>query len=467
MDDVLFAWISRDASSRMNDIRCARGRHGAREVFLLHDVDCPSPLQLATDFLSDGSGAEQASLVLCVSCAASNGRRSPEFYPQLIRDAALQLARLQRCDRPPRAVVVVRDVHLLADFPQFRQSLMQLFADSDLPSVSSFVYVGGDRALHVPSTNADGLGRPSATGASDYPDRDDSERMASISRLLCGEGDFDDDGPQRLAVDPRWKRLADDCSLYVATCRGAAWFGGLDAEATDRAGDASVAPPEEALTATAVVRGFSALFDALQRQFCWQRVLRPLSGRLLPQSPVHRNGVGAFLVGSSGSGKTLLVRAAAERLQLRVVQPRPEQIVSGLVGATEKNVRGAFAEAKRLQPCVLVFEHFDALLFDAEGGGVLSSFLAGLDDLREFNALARLSAAGESVVAGVFVMLLRRSCGATDDAPRRALHRPDRLSILVDLDDVAASSPASLVEDKRRRRAELLGAACPVAEQSN
>lgn len=469
MDDCLFTWTSGNDSSGMFDIRCARDRQ-TREAVLLHDVDCPVPLQLAMDFLSScGGGAEHAALVLCVSCAASNGRRSPAYYPQLIRDVVLQLARLQRSDRPSSVNVVVRDVHLLADFPQFRQLLMQLLADGDSPSVSSFVFVGGDRALRVPSANADGLGWPSATGAADEDGRDVSERVASISRLICGESDVDGDGPRRLAVDPRWKRLADDCSLFVATFRGGAWFGRLAAESNDRQELAPVASQAEALAATAAVRGFSVLFDALQRHYCWQRVLRPLRGRLLPHSPAHRNGVGALLIGSSGSGKTLLVRAVADRLRLRLVQPRPEQIVSGLVGATEKNVRGAFAEAKRLQPCVLAFEHFDSLLFDSEGGGVLASFLAGLDDLREFNALARLSAAGESVVAGVFVLLLRRSRGEIDDAPRRALHRPDRLSILVDLDDVAdasSASAASLVEDKRRRRAELLRAACPVAALS-
>ena len=87
---------------------------------------------------------------------------------------------------------------------------------------------------------------------------------------------------------------------------------------------------------------------------------RVLAGRLL------RSGERRFslcLQGPPGTGKSALVRYLAERLGLEVMQRRASDLMSMLVGETEKQIAAAFAEA-RDAGAFLVFDEADSLLAD-------------------------------------------------------------------------------------------------------
>lgn len=69
------------------------------------------------------------------------------------------------------------------------------------------------------------------------------------------------------------------------------------------------------------------------------------------------------LQGPPGTGKSAYVRYLAERLGLEVVQKRASDLMSCLVGETEKRIAAAFAEA-RDAGSFLVFDEADSLLAD-------------------------------------------------------------------------------------------------------
>ena len=69
------------------------------------------------------------------------------------------------------------------------------------------------------------------------------------------------------------------------------------------------------------------------------------------------------LQGPPGTGKSAFVRYLAERLGLEIMQKRASDLLSMWVGGTEKNIAGAFAEA-RSQEAFLVFDEADSLLAD-------------------------------------------------------------------------------------------------------
>ncbi|MCY3728401.1 MAG: AAA family ATPase [Nitrospira sp.] len=58
-----------------------------------------------------------------------------------------------------------------------------------------------------------------------------------------------------------------------------------------------------------------------------------------------------------------MIRYLAERLGLEISQKRASDLLSMWVGGTEKNIAGAFAEA-RSQEAFLVFDEADSLLAD-------------------------------------------------------------------------------------------------------
>lgn len=105
---------------------------------------------------------------------------------------------------------------------------------------------------------------------------------------------------------------------------------------------------------------------------------------------------GALLYGPPGTGKTLLVRRLLQRhAGYRLIVLRLVDVIRGEVGAGEKAVVAAFAEAKRVAPSVLFIDEFQALFVsrgdDSQDRGFqsLSSALAGcFDDLGLWNGHA-------------------------------------------------------------------------------
>jgi SpoVK/Ycf46/Vps4 family AAA+-type ATPase len=74
-------------------------------------------------------------------------------------------------------------------------------------------------------------------------------------------------------------------------------------------------------------------------------------------------GGGVLLYGPPGCGKTMLARATAGECELPFSNVRIEQILDPWFGASERNLHGAFDEARAAAPCVLFLDELDAIGF--------------------------------------------------------------------------------------------------------
>ena len=72
------------------------------------------------------------------------------------------------------------------------------------------------------------------------------------------------------------------------------------------------------------------------------------------------------LTGPPGSGKSAWVRYLADRLDLEVMHKRTSDLLSSLVGGTEKRIAAAFQRAAD-ERAFLVFDEADSLLRDRDG----------------------------------------------------------------------------------------------------
>ncbi|XP_022097918.1 nuclear valosin-containing protein-like isoform X2 [Acanthaster planci] len=70
---------------------------------------------------------------------------------------------------------------------------------------------------------------------------------------------------------------------------------------------------------------------------------------------------GVLLHGPPGCGKTLLAHAIAGELQLPFLKIAATEIVSGVSGESEGNIRDLFEEAMGLAPCILFLDEIDAI----------------------------------------------------------------------------------------------------------
>ncbi|RYG42094.1 ATP-binding protein, partial [archaeon] len=122
----------------------------------------------------------------------------------------------------------------------------------------------------------------------------------------------------------------------------------------DAAGSAPAAVPLSSLC------GISAAVNA---------ALGALAAHMTHAHVYHELGVqpprGLLLHGPHGSGKTSLAHALGHAAQSRglancIVLSGPD-LVSALVGATEAALSAAFARARQLAPCVLIFDQFEAI----------------------------------------------------------------------------------------------------------
>lgn len=70
---------------------------------------------------------------------------------------------------------------------------------------------------------------------------------------------------------------------------------------------------------------------------------------------------GLLLYGPPGTGKTFLARAIAGELNAKFLSITIADILDGIMGASEKNVRHIFDRARDLAPCVLFIDELDSL----------------------------------------------------------------------------------------------------------
>lgn len=70
---------------------------------------------------------------------------------------------------------------------------------------------------------------------------------------------------------------------------------------------------------------------------------------------------GALLIGSPGTGKTLLARAIAGESSVPFIQISASAFVEMFVGMGAKRVRDIFTKAKQLEPCIIFIDEIDAI----------------------------------------------------------------------------------------------------------
>jgi transitional endoplasmic reticulum ATPase len=98
---------------------------------------------------------------------------------------------------------------------------------------------------------------------------------------------------------------------------------------------------------------------------------------------------GIMLEGPPGVGKTLLVKALANKIKANFISIKGPELLSKWVGESEKGVRKLFAKAKQAAPCILFFDEIDALVPSRGKGNnevvdrVVSQFLTELDGIQE------------------------------------------------------------------------------------
>jgi transitional endoplasmic reticulum ATPase len=183
-------------------------------------------------------------------------------------------------------------------------------------------------------------------------------------------------------------------------------------------------PQMEALAAQVTAEDFLAAFKVVEptstREFLAERprltlkdvgglaeakrtlcsiVQLPRSGAVLAAHPRFNPPKGILLTGPSGTGKTLLARAAAGELGLTLITVDPSSLLSKWVGESEKGLHEVFKRAKQASPCILFFDEIEALApsRSAQEAGSLAPRLVSqlfreLDDLHGSLGVAVLGA---------------------------------------------------------------------------
>jgi transitional endoplasmic reticulum ATPase len=82
-----------------------------------------------------------------------------------------------------------------------------------------------------------------------------------------------------------------------------------------------------------------------------------------------RRPQGILLYGPPGTGKTMLARALANEIGARMREIRTPEILDKWLGASERNIKRIFREARRYRtPTVLLFDEFDSIISYAGAG---------------------------------------------------------------------------------------------------
>ncbi len=109
---------------------------------------------------------------------------------------------------------------------------------------------------------------------------------------------------------------------------------------------------------------------------------------------------GVLLVGTPGTGKTLLAKAVATEREANFISIKGPEILSKFVGESEKTVREVFRKAMQAAPCIIFIDEIDSIA-KARGGEngdsgvgerVVDTLLTEMDGLQELKNVMVLAA---------------------------------------------------------------------------
>lgn len=73
-----------------------------------------------------------------------------------------------------------------------------------------------------------------------------------------------------------------------------------------------------------------------------------------------------LLYGPPGSGKTHIVRCLAGALNCKIAIVSASEVLASVVGVAEKNIRDVFAQAEKLERCIIFIDEIDSLCSDRD-----------------------------------------------------------------------------------------------------
>jgi transitional endoplasmic reticulum ATPase len=194
--------------------------------------------------------------------------------------------------------------------------------------------------------------------------------------------------------------------------------------------------------------------EAIKRELT-ETVQWPLQHAELFKIAATRPAKGILLIGSPGTGKTLLVKAMARESKVNFISVKGPELLTQWIGGSEKAVREVFRKARQAAPCILFFDEIDSLVPVRGGSGdsgatqrVVSQFLTELDGIEELK--------------GVVVL------GATNrrDIVDPAILRPGRFDLLLELPMPDATARLAILEVHMRGKPLAKGVNLPALAQA-
>lgn len=108
---------------------------------------------------------------------------------------------------------------------------------------------------------------------------------------------------------------------------------------------------------------------------------------------------GILLIGTPGTGKTLLAKSVATESGVNFISVKGPALFSRWVGESEKAIREVFKKAKQASPCIIFFDEIDALTPRRGAGSdshvaerVIGQFLTEMDGIEELKGVIVLAA---------------------------------------------------------------------------
>lgn len=139
--------------------------------------------------------------------------------------------------------------------------------------------------------------------------------------------------------------------------------------------------------------GIDHILDAFQDQ-----LLLPLRQGLLYADVGFTPKGGILLHGPSGTGKTSLVHALADELQVAFIPVAATSLVSGISGESERNIRDSFDEAIRLAPALLFLDDIDVVAGKMDGAQKAMEVRMSSEISQGLDKIARCTGGGRYVV---------------------------------------------------------------------